>query len=467
MLDEKNLDRTDAMGRQFGEMKEQLLPPPALEKAVMEGVPYGKPVRTRVHVIRITKAVAVYVMGIALFLGVLVMLPKLFEGGEPIDPTPAGTTPSVPTEPVPLSSLYDGKTVTSADFYYNMETLTYFPTEDPLRIQQLLETMDATVVTPLPEDTSGWSYHRIRLHFTDETVWEICICREKQQVFYYTYTPEGDGQLMKERFALSQDACKALTAFIEGQCRELWATATPPAPESYLNKPFDSLECSGFSLSLTDAEIGEIRSYFINLFTDLPLSRKPLSNSPHGVDTWRFGIDGATLVSIALYEDNTVRIDIDTPDALPNTYTYALSSEKMQEVRDYLYGAVVPIPLSHPLADYMGYDYGDILKLIELRPVNANYIYCDKETDMYAVLRIIGKVELQATERKNTEDFDDSIELSFLLSNLKIQIDRSGYLECTYKDRNDKIHYSYFTATPEDLEQMWKQLHSLEMISIF
>lgn len=98
MLDEKNMDRTDAMGRQFGEMKEQLLPPPALEKAVIKGVPYGKPVRTRVHVIRITKAVAAYVVGIALFLGMLVMLPGLFEGGDPIDP--AGTNLSTSTEAV-------------------------------------------------------------------------------------------------------------------------------------------------------------------------------------------------------------------------------------------------------------------------------------------------------------------------------------------------------------------------------
>lgn len=102
MLDEKNLDRTDAMGRQFGEIKEQVLPPAELEKAVIEGVPYGKPVRTRVHVIRITKAVAVYVVGIALFLGVLMMLPGLFDGKLPVgsDSEKGTTTPSTPNEPV-------------------------------------------------------------------------------------------------------------------------------------------------------------------------------------------------------------------------------------------------------------------------------------------------------------------------------------------------------------------------------
>ena len=102
MLDEKNLDRTDAMGRQFGEMKEQVLPPPALEKAVIEGVPYGKPVRTRVHVIRITKAVAAYVVGIALFLGMLVMLPGLFDGKSPVgsDSEKGTSVLETPNEPM-------------------------------------------------------------------------------------------------------------------------------------------------------------------------------------------------------------------------------------------------------------------------------------------------------------------------------------------------------------------------------
>lgn len=102
MLDEKNLDRTDAMGRQLGEMKEQVLPPPALEKAVIEGVPYGKPLGTRVHVIRITKAVAAYVVGIALFLGVLVMLPGLFEGKLPVgsDSEKGTSVLETPNEPV-------------------------------------------------------------------------------------------------------------------------------------------------------------------------------------------------------------------------------------------------------------------------------------------------------------------------------------------------------------------------------
>jgi hypothetical protein len=115
MLDEKNLDRTDAMGRQFGEMKKQVLPPPALEKAVIEGVPYGKPVLTRVHVLRITKAVAAYVVGIALFLGMVLVLPSLWEGKSPVGTNPSqGTITSIePYQPKPLSDL----TLPTAHFY--------------------------------------------------------------------------------------------------------------------------------------------------------------------------------------------------------------------------------------------------------------------------------------------------------------------------------------------------------------
>jgi hypothetical protein len=86
MLDEKNNHQTehDPIKEQFGEIKKQVLPPPALEKAVMEGMPYGRRVRTRVHVLRIAKATAAYVVGIALFLGMVLLLPSLWEGKSPV-----------------------------------------------------------------------------------------------------------------------------------------------------------------------------------------------------------------------------------------------------------------------------------------------------------------------------------------------------------------------------------------------
>ncbi len=92
MFDEKNIDRNDAIGQRFGEMKKQVLPPPALEKAVSAGVPYRTRVRTATHVKRFAKAVVTYVLCIALFLGALFLLPR-FLGGDPVPSDPVGGTP--------------------------------------------------------------------------------------------------------------------------------------------------------------------------------------------------------------------------------------------------------------------------------------------------------------------------------------------------------------------------------------
>lgn len=117
MFEQKNMDRNDAIGRQFKELKGQVLPPPALEKATAAGVPYGRRVRTRVHVLRFAKAVAAYVVGIALFLGAILLLPQFWEGNEPVGSDPAGnpavTTPARTDEITPT----DAPTLPEAHFY--------------------------------------------------------------------------------------------------------------------------------------------------------------------------------------------------------------------------------------------------------------------------------------------------------------------------------------------------------------
>lgn len=101
MFDDKNIDRNDVIGRQLDEIKKQVTPPPALEKAVMAGVPYGKRVGTATHVFRFAKAVAAYVVGVALFLGVVMLLPRLFESGEPVGNPAATTDPAPPNLNLP------------------------------------------------------------------------------------------------------------------------------------------------------------------------------------------------------------------------------------------------------------------------------------------------------------------------------------------------------------------------------
>lgn len=93
MFDDKNIDRNDVIGRQLDEIKKQVTPPPALEKAVMAGVPYGKRVGTATHVFRFAKAVTAYVVGIALFLGALFLLPGLWKEKTPVGSDPVGSDP--------------------------------------------------------------------------------------------------------------------------------------------------------------------------------------------------------------------------------------------------------------------------------------------------------------------------------------------------------------------------------------
>ncbi len=115
MLDEKNnhQNESDPMKEQFGELKKQVLPPPALEKAVIEGSPYGRRPSPLLHVRRISKAAAAYVLGIALLLGMLVMLPHLWEGNTPVGSDPVNTTTTDPISPEPA----DGLTLPETHFY--------------------------------------------------------------------------------------------------------------------------------------------------------------------------------------------------------------------------------------------------------------------------------------------------------------------------------------------------------------
>lgn len=99
MSERKNIDRADEMGRQLGEIQKQVLPPPALERAVIEDIPYGQRVRTATHIKRFAKAVAAYVVGVALFLGVVMLLPGLWEEKTPVGSDSVGSDP-VGSDPV-------------------------------------------------------------------------------------------------------------------------------------------------------------------------------------------------------------------------------------------------------------------------------------------------------------------------------------------------------------------------------
>lgn len=99
MFDEKDMDRTDALGQCFREIGGEMLPPSDLVKAAKAGVRLHRRVGTATHVRRFAGAVVLYTACVALLLGTIFLLPRLFDTSRPAN-TGAPTTPLL-TEPAP------------------------------------------------------------------------------------------------------------------------------------------------------------------------------------------------------------------------------------------------------------------------------------------------------------------------------------------------------------------------------
>lgn len=75
---------------------DRMLPPPELEKAVIAGSYYRGRADAGMHVRKITGAIVAYAVGVMLFLGALMLLPRLFDTQPPM-----GTNPSIQTTDTP------------------------------------------------------------------------------------------------------------------------------------------------------------------------------------------------------------------------------------------------------------------------------------------------------------------------------------------------------------------------------
>ena len=98
MFDEKDMDRTDALGQCFREIGGEMLPPPDLVKAAKAGVRLHRRVGTATHVRRFAGAVVLYAACVALLLGTIFLFPRLFDTSRPAN-TDAPTSPSL-TDPL-------------------------------------------------------------------------------------------------------------------------------------------------------------------------------------------------------------------------------------------------------------------------------------------------------------------------------------------------------------------------------
>ncbi len=100
MFDRNETERDDALQGLFGEIGEGMAPPAALVRAVKGGVYLNPAAKRGTHVWKFAKAVVGYALGVMLFLGAILLLPKLWEDGEPTVGTPSDTTaPADDTKP--------------------------------------------------------------------------------------------------------------------------------------------------------------------------------------------------------------------------------------------------------------------------------------------------------------------------------------------------------------------------------
>ena len=87
MFDDKNLQKDDALAKRLERLSGSVKPSPALMKAAKTGVPLrsmGIRYTAGMHIRRVSKAVLLYAACVAILLGGVFLLPKLFENSDPV-----------------------------------------------------------------------------------------------------------------------------------------------------------------------------------------------------------------------------------------------------------------------------------------------------------------------------------------------------------------------------------------------
>jgi hypothetical protein len=92
MSEKHDLEQNDSLRDYYKEIGDGMEPPAHLVQAAKNGVFENPAAKPSIHVWRFTKAVACYALGIALFLGTIAFLPRLFEGFGPAGPQVTTTT---------------------------------------------------------------------------------------------------------------------------------------------------------------------------------------------------------------------------------------------------------------------------------------------------------------------------------------------------------------------------------------
>lgn len=122
MFDEKYHDRSDAFSARMERLGGLMEPSPKLMQAAKSGVPLrpgGIKYTAATHVRKFTKAVVAYAVGIALLLGAILLLPRLFSEQTPVGTEPSETTATTAT--TETNPPIDRDEITNPEKYTDLE----------------------------------------------------------------------------------------------------------------------------------------------------------------------------------------------------------------------------------------------------------------------------------------------------------------------------------------------------------
>lgn len=338
MSDKYENEQNDPLKDYYREIARGMNPPSHLVSRV-KGEVTVKLLPKSVHVKRFVQAALCYVIGVALLLSAVILLPKLWERGEPIATLPSETegTTDAPQYDVPLSSLYEGEIVTKVEFTDLYFAPTDFYTTDLEMIDALQEELEQI-------NAALGSYNRymtyssfIVLHFEHGGYAQYAFAQDGDWVNYTVYDSLGN-QTNRMGVKLSDVDRARVDSFVGSQVEALVPIMDIPDPNEYLDGEITEAilrreyEHSGDNRILGDVQIADIVKEFTAILKGLPLDTQPcvLDRDYYEVELM-FGNNG--WVRIYLYpQQSLILVKLNLKEsAQNNTYCFRIPEVNARE----------------------------------------------------------------------------------------------------------------------------------------
>ena len=347
-MDNKHeMDENDPLKEYYREIARGMNPPPKLVNKVKGGVTV-KLFPKSVHVKRFVQAAACYVIGVALLLSAVILLPKLWERGEPIVTQPPqieGTTTALigespePTSEIVLSTVFEGKTVKEFQlwnwFYYS-----YYSISDEDAVHALASELADTTVVP----DSHYDYFQeeiiIKIMYADGTSGRFEFELGSNALNYREYDSEGKylGMSGLKLYRISDGERERLEICVNTQIEAVIRKAGIRLPDEYLGGELSGgrsrLLGSEMRSYLDSKQAGAVAEQLRTILGNLPLVETPLEFDKNGCQ-WELVFEDGEQVCVSIGTDTgliCVRIgeDLDTEN-VHHVYNYRVSKEKAEE----------------------------------------------------------------------------------------------------------------------------------------